>query len=184
MNYDELCIKVIAANVLSFALFYTRGKLPLLGDKAGFRIIVGPFSLKAAITAGILAGLLYSLPGLIIIAFFWDVIPKKARRTWSLLVWNIVVIILSLFSYAIMGYVYESTHAWLVYSNEPPTRVFHYTMVFIAPFILISIIGSLTILGLEYAIRRVITSYGTIKLRKSFISRESDKSDKGGDETP
>ena len=180
MNYDELCVKIIIANVLSFALFYVRGKLPLLENKAGFRIIVGPFSLRAAITAGILAGLLYSLPGLIIIAFFWEAVPEKARKTWSLLIWNIIVIILSLISYAIMGYVYESTHAWLVYSNEPPTRVFRYTMIFVVPFILVSIIGSLAVLGLEYAIRRVITSYGVTKPRKSSANRESDKSNKEG----
>ena len=180
MNYDELCVKIIIANVLSFALFYVRGKLPLLENKAGFRIIVGPFSLRAAITAGILAGLLYSLPGLIIIAFFWEAVPEKARKTWSLLIWNIIVIILSLISYAIMGYVYESTRAWLVYSNEPPTRVFRYTMIFVVPFILVSIIGSLAVLGLEYAIRRVITSYGVTKPRKSSANRESDKSSKEG----
>ncbi|RLF17333.1 MAG: hypothetical protein DRJ66_01085 [Thermoprotei archaeon] len=170
MSYDELCLKATLAHIFSFTIFYVYGKLPLLKDEPGYRILVGPYSLKALIIAGVLAGLFYSLPGLILLAFLWDLIPNKVRRKAFLPLWGSVVILLSTLVYALMGYIYETTHAWLVYSNEPATRVFSYAGKLISSFIVVSIIGSLIVIILDYGIRRLMKGHGVPK-RRNMVNK-------------
>ena len=142
----------------SIPLWSATAKL-LLGREVGVRVsrvIIGEASLRARLLAGLLAGIFFAVPGLLIISCVWSHIPERERAPERLPLWSVLAVLISVYMYAFLGLVYESLHPRLVYSHEPPTRVFVYATSLAIPLAILALISALTVLAAEILLRRVL----------------------------
>ena len=123
MGYNDLTAKVIIGSVIGFSMAY----FLKIGDFFVGTLIFSSSWLEVVI-GGVMAGLLYTLPGLIILLSLWDKLPGRWRRRELLPLWTIIAISTSLTIYIALGMVYEGLHPTLIYSHEPPSRVALYAL--------------------------------------------------------
>jgi len=101
-----------------------------------------------------MAALLYTLPGLIVVLSIWDVIPEKGKNYIFLLLYDLLVVVISILIYVILGIIYEKRYPELIYTHESPLRVSYYALGVSPLLVISSLIGVGILMGVENLILR------------------------------
>ncbi|RLF22739.1 MAG: hypothetical protein DRN15_08205 [Thermoprotei archaeon] len=101
MGYEALSLMVMLGNTMGFTLTYF-----LMGRAWKWTF---PKATEASIVmAGIMSGLLFSLPGLIILLLLWDILPKRVKVYKLAPAWTPLTTCITLAVLFAAGLCYES----------------------------------------------------------------------------